>query len=146
MAATVYNKHLHELRLCSRCSGNGKQKLGRYELPCSGCMGTGVEVYSLGIRVHDANAARSIVSSYLVQQGRTEPPPRQFRPSAPKRQVQPPPYSPWRDPNNPMNPNNPFGWTHPFSPNNPNWRNNPANPNSLNNPNNPMNPNKPFKR
>jgi hypothetical protein len=148
MTMTVYNQNLHKLYLCSRCSGKGKQKLGqlKLELDCSECMGIGVKVFSFGIQIKDPFTARSIVSSYAQQHKKAEIPPLQFKLAGTKPQNQPPPYNPWRDPNHPLNPNNPFGWTHPFSPNNPNWRNNPANPNSFNNPNNPANPNKPFKK
>lgn len=147
MTATIYNKYLHKLYVCQHCQGKGKTIIEgtNIEADCYQCMGIGVKVFSLGTQIKDPFSARSIVSSY-VQQNKKANIDLKFHPTVSKQKIQPPPYSPFRDPNNPLNPNNPNGWTHPFSPNNPFWRNNPANPNSLNNPNNPANPNRRFKK
>jgi hypothetical protein len=109
-------------------------------------MGIGIKVYSAGIKIKDPVVARSIVCSYVQQYMKTEIPALNIKPPKKNQPIQPPPYNPFRDPNNPINPDNPLGWTHPFSPNNLSWQNNPANPNSINNPLNPMNPNRPFKK
>lgn len=148
MATTTYNKFLHKIYLCNRCSGKGKEIIKNFKIEseCKECMGIGVKVYALGSQIKDPFVARSIVSSFVQQNKKPELPALKFKPPVTKQPVQPPPYNPWKDPNHPLNPNNPFGWTHPFSPNNPFWRNNPANPNSINNPFNPANPNKPFKK
>ena len=147
MTVTAYNKHIHNLYICNRCSGKGKQIVGKLkiELKCKECMGIGVKVYLLRTQITDHSTARSIVVSYYQQKKKTEFPAPKFKPTITQQPTESPPYNPLKDPNHPLNPNNPFGWTHPFSPNNPFWKNNPANPNSINNPFNPANPNKPFK-
>jgi hypothetical protein len=148
MLLTAYNKYAHKLYICRACGGKGKRVVGQtvLELECQECLGVGVKVFSLGRQVRDAFTVRSILSSFVQQNQQPELPALKFRPSITQRQVQPPPYNPWRDPNHSLNPNNPNGWTHPFSQNNPAWRNNPANPNSLNNPNNLANPNRRFRK